>query len=374
MASAQTEPDRSAAVDEDAAVLTCYFRERRHADAGSLSGALIDRYGRSQVAASVLLRGIDGYGPGQRPGAGHAFPLADGPPLTAVAVDTRPRIDAMLNEPVFREPVFRAAGSLAGPRLVTLERARLLSGEIGPAWLSGSCPEATRLTVYCGHADRVYQVPAFEAACELLYRRGIAGATVLPGVDGTAGARRLRGQFLRHGGDSPLMVIAVGDGERIAMVLPDLGGLFRNPVMTIAAVRLCKRDGQLISRPAAPPGTDAAAEPAGMAPRVKLTVYTSEAARHDGHSAHRAIVSRLRSAGVTGATSLRGIWGFHGDRAPHGDHFPRHGHHIPVVTTAVDTPERIAAAFDAIDALTSGRGLVTAETVLTPQPAGATAT
>ena len=124
-----------------------------------------------------------------------------------------------------------------------------MSGEIGPLWLSGSCPEAIRLTVYCGHADRVYQVPAFEAACELLYRRGVAGATVLPGVDGTAGTRRLHGQFLRHGGDTPLMVIAVADGERIAMVLPELGGLFRHPLMTITTVRLCKRDGQ-----ASPPG------------------------------------------------------------------------------------------------------------------------
>jgi PII-like signaling protein len=362
MASAQTQTDRSAAVDEDAAILTSYFRERHHAGTGSLGGALIDRYGRRQVAASVLLRGIEGYGPGQAPGNGRTFPLAEDPPLTAVAVDTRPRVDDLLNE----------MAGIAQPRLITLERARLLSGEIDPLWLGESSVEATRLTIYCGHADRVYQVPAFEAACELLHRRGIAGATVLPGVDGTAGARRLRGQFLRHGGDTPLMVIAVGDGERIAMALPELGGLFRHPLMTITAVRLCKRDGQLISRPETLPGAGAAAEPAGMAPRVKLTAYTSEAARHEGQPVHRAIVRQLRSAGVSGATSLRGSWGFHGDHAPHGDHFPRHGHHVPVVTTVIDTPERIAVAFDVIDALTPARGLVTAEPVLAPQPAGTT--
>jgi PII-like signaling protein len=213
----------------------------------------------------------------------------------------------------------------------------------------------------------VYQVPAFEAACELLYRRGVAGATVLPGIDGTAGTRRLRGQPLRHGGDTPLMVIAIGDGERIAMVLPELGGLFRHPLMTVATVWLCKRDGQLISRPETLPGLDSAAEPAGMAPRVKLTAYTSEAARCDGQPAHQAIVRQLRSAGVSGATSLRGNWGFHGDHAPHGDHFPRHGHHVPVVTTVIDTTERITGAFDVIDALTPSRGLVTAEAVLTPR-------
>jgi PII-like signaling protein len=87
---------------------------------------------------------------------------------------------------------------------------------------------------------------------------------------------------------------------------------------------------------------------------------------HDGQPAHRAIIRRMRAAGVSGATSQRGIWGYHGDHAPHGDHFPRHGHHVPVVTTVIDAPDRIGAAFEAVDALTPDRGLVTAEAVLIP--------
>jgi hypothetical protein len=35
-------------------------------------------------------------------------------------------------------------------------------------------------------------VPAFEVICELLYRRGIAGATALLGVDGIAHGQRQR--------------------------------------------------------------------------------------------------------------------------------------------------------------------------------------
>jgi PII-like signaling protein len=345
-------------VDEDAVILTSYLRERHRAGAGSLSGALIDLYGSRSVAASVLLRGLDGYGPGQPAGAGHALPLPDDPPLTVVAVDTAPRIDALLDE----------VAGITRPRLLTVERARLLSDEIEPIWLGESSSEAARLTIYCGHADSVYQVPAFEAASELLHRRGVEGATVLSGVDGTTAGRRQRAQFLRHGAGAPLMVIAVCSGERIAMVLPELGGLFRHPLMTVAKVRLCKRDGQVISRPETLPGADDADGPAGMAPQVKLTVYTSEAARVHGEPAHRAIVRQLRSAGVTGATSQRGTWGFHGEHAPHGGHFPRHGRHVPVVTTVIDRAERIGVAFDVIDALTPG--LVTAETVLTSRQAG----
>jgi PII-like signaling protein len=337
-------------VDEDAVILTSYLRERHRAGAA----ALIDLYSRRSVRASVLLRGIYGYGPGQS--ASPSLPLLENPPLTAIAVDTASRIEVMLDE----------VAAIARPRLITLERARLLSDEIEPHRLGEPSSAATRLTIYCGRADRVFEVPVFEAACELLYRRQVAGATVLSGIDGTAGGRRRRAHPLLLGARAPLVVIAVGSGQRIGMLLPELGGLFRHPLMTVAQVRLCKRDGQFVSRPEAPSAAD---EPAGMTPQVKLTVYTSEATRVGGEPAHRAIVRRLRSAGVGGVTAQRGIWGFHGEHAPHGDHFPRHGRHVPVVTTVIDHAERIGVAFDVINALTPGRGLVTAETVLSPRSA-----
>ena len=99
-------------------------------------------------------------------------------------------------------------------------------------------------------------------------------------------------------------------------------------------------------------------------------VYTSEAARHQGQPVHRAIVRRLRSAGISGATTLRGIWGFHGDHAPHGDRLLQLGRHVPTVTIVIDTPERIAGAYGIIDELTSERGLVTCETISCLDEAG----
>ena len=92
------------------------------------------------------------------------------------------------------------------------------------------------------------------------------------------------------------------------MLLPELGAMFRRPLMTIEKVRLCKRDGRFVSRPDA--ATGAADARAGMTAQFKLTVYTSEAARHDGHPVHRSIVQSLDSAGIGGATTVRGIWGY----------------------------------------------------------------
>ena len=93
-------------------------------------------------------------------------------------------------------------------------------------------------------------------------------------------------------------------------------------------------------------------------------VYTSEAALHDGVPIHRAIIRRLfDSRTASGATALRGIWGFHGDHEPHGDKWAQLARRVPVTTIVVDSPDRIAASFEIIDELTGEHGLVTSELV-----------
>ena len=337
-------------MNEDCLKLTSYLGERQRTGNAFVADALLDLYGRHKIATSVLLRGIEGFGAKRHPRTDRSLTLSEDLPLVAVAVDARPRIEAMLNE----------ATRLTRSGLVTLERARMLTGDIGPVTLPEDLNEATKLTIYLGRQERVYRVPAFIAVCDLLHRRGVAGATALLGVDGTAHGRRQRAAFFSRNAETPMMVISVGSGEQISRVLPELGGLLHRPLLTLERVTICKRDGARLGTPSALPGTDAT----GMTLWHKLMVYTSEAALcDDGQPIHRAIVRRLRAAGISGATTLRGVWGFHGDHAPHGDRLLQLGRRVPAVTIVVDTPERIAMAFAAIDELTGEQGLVTIETV-----------
>ncbi len=331
-------------MDQDCIKLTSYLAERHRIGGRSGGGALIDLYGGTEVAASMLLRGIGGSGLTRRPRTGRPVTPSEDVPVMAVAVGRRPRLEAILDQ----------AQKLTGAGLVTLEPARLLSEDIDPVGLSDSFGEATMVTIYFCRQDRVYQVPAFEAICELLHRRGIAGATALGGVDGTVHGQRTRPQFFGRNAGPPMMVIAVGAGEQFGPILPELGDLLRHPLVTVQRVRVCKRDGQLIGQPDTRPEEDGDGSPRWQ----KLTVYTSEAARHDGRPIHRAIVRRLRDAGIGGATTLRGLWGFSGDHAPHGN-----GRHLPTVTIVVARPGRIGTAFGVIDELTAETGLVTSETV-----------
>jgi PII-like signaling protein len=344
-------------VNADAVKLTSYFGERQRADGRFAADALLDLYGTHEVAASILLRGTEGFGARQRLRTDRSLTLSEDLPLIAVAVDTRARL----------EPLAGTAARLCGAGLVTLERARLLSGDIPAVSLPEAVHEETKLTIYLGRQERVYRVPAFVAVCDLLHRRGIAGATALLGVDGTAHGRRERAAFFGRNAGTPMMVIAVGSGPRMARVLPELGGLLTRPLLTLERVRICKRDGERLCSPAGLPATD----DSGMPLWHKLMVYTSEAALHDGQPVHRAIVRRLRSAGIAGATTQRGMWGFHGDHPPHGDRLLQLGRHVPAVTVVIDSAERIAAAFDVIDELTAEQGLVTSEIVPAMRAGGA---
>jgi PII-like signaling protein len=334
---------------DDCLKLTTYFGERDRTADRLLGDELLDIYGEHRLQASVLLRGIEGFGGHHRLHTDRLLTLSEDLPVVSVAVDRRECIEAMLESIV----QIKRCG------LITLERARLLTGEIGQVQLPDRLVEATKLTVYVGRQERVGGTPAFAAITGLLYRHGIAGATVLLGVDGTRGGRRFRAKFFAGNAETPTMIMAVGSGEQIAKVLPELGGMLRDPLITLERVRICKRDGELLAAPHELSGTDEH----GLSVWQKLTIYTSQTATHDGHPLNLQIIRRLRESGAAGATSIGGIWGFHGARAPHGDRFFQIRRHVPVVTIVIDTPERIARSFAIIDELTSEHGLVTSEMV-----------
>jgi PII-like signaling protein len=309
-------------VNEDCLKLTAYFGERDRTHDRWLADAVIDIYARHELATSLVMRGVEGFGAKQHLHTDRLLTLSEDLPLVSVAVDTRERIEAALP----------AVQALEFDGLVTLERARLLTGRVEPVALDGP----TKLTVYVGRHEG-----AHEPVVELLQRHGVAGATVLLGVDGTAHGERRRARFFGANAEVPLMIISVGDGEQISAVLPELGTLLQRPLVTLERVEIYKRDGEKLGVPDG---------------RNKLMVYGSAALADT-------LLRRLRRAGAAGATCLRGIWGYHGDHAPHGDSFWQLRRGAGVVTVIVDAAERMPEWFAIADELTAESGLVTGEIV-----------
>ena len=336
-------------MNEDCLKVTTYFGERDTHEGRFLADELLDVYERHAFQTSILLRGTEGFGIKQRLQTQRLLSLSEDLPLVSVAVDARARVEPVLAE--LRERIPEG--------LLTVERARMLTGRIGAVELPSDLHEATKLTVYCGRAERIYGQPAALAIVDLLRRQGVAGATVFLGVDGTTHGLRQRAHFFSRNTNVPLMIISVGSGETIAHALPKLGSLLDRPLLTLERIRLVKQDGTQISDLTHLPEQDES----GMQIWQKLMIYTSEQARFEGHPLYVQLIRRLREVNASGATALRGIWGYHGDHPPHGDRLLSLRRHVPIVTIVVDRPEEIRRIWPIIDRATTSTGLVTSELV-----------
>jgi PII-like signaling protein len=306
--------------------LSVYFGERDRAGDRFLADALCDIFAAHRLSTSLVMRGTTGFGAKQHLRTDRLLTLSEDLPLVAVGVDAPERVEAAL----------RDVQALAFDGLVTLERA----GDEPPPG-SG----AAKLTVYMGRRE------PYDAVVAALHRHGVAGATVLLGVDGTAHGERRRARFLGRNAGVPLMVVSVGEASALAAALPEIAGLLERPIVTWERVRVCKRDGVTLDTP----------EPAEGDAWQKIMVY-------GGHPLYLELVRWLRATGAAGATTLRGVWGYHGDHTPHGESAWRLRRSAPVVTVVVDRPASVARWWGLLDELTAETGLVTSELVPTVHP------
>ena len=219
---------------DDYLKLTAYFGERQRSADRLLADTLLDLYEETAVATSVVLRGIASFGPHHELRSNQSLSMSLDSPIAVAAVDRADKIAALADRVV----------AMTTRGLVTLERARLIAGPD-----ASPLPDMVKITLFVGRQDRVAGRPAHRAVCDVLHRNGFAGASVFLGVDGTRGGQRQRARFLNRNIDVPVMVIAIGTGDRAADALPELEEMVPRPVLTLERVQLCKRDGDSLPRP-----------------------------------------------------------------------------------------------------------------------------
>jgi PII-like signaling protein len=348
----------------EALKLGVYLGERDRSGGRLLADAVLDVFAEHELRASLLLRGVEGFGAKHRLLSERTLTLSEDLPLLATAVDTPERVRAAV------EHVRR----ISRHGLITLERVSVLDGqerqppapEPGRAPEPGQVPEpgrALKLTAYLGRHDRAPRGgrtgPAYLAAVDCLHRHGLDGATVQLGLDGTAGGARRRAGFFARNADVPMTVTSVGEPAALWRAVGELRELLARATMTLERIQVCKRDGALLSEPGPPP-----AECDGGEWWQQLVVYAGERSRHGHEPLYSALVRRLRMEGAAGATALRGIWGYHGAHRPHGERFLSLARHVPVLVVLLDTPANMRRWFAIVDEVTHETGLVASEYAL----------
>jgi uncharacterized protein len=99
--------------------------------------------------------------------------------------------------------------------------------------------EGQLLRIFIGESDRWHGKPLYEAIVEVARREGLAGATVLRGIEGFGADSHLHtSRILRLSEDLPIVVEIVDREEAIARVLPLLDEMVGEGMVTTERVHV----------------------------------------------------------------------------------------------------------------------------------------
>ena len=99
--------------------------------------------------------------------------------------------------------------------------------------------EGQLLRIFIGESDRWPGKPLYEAIVEVARREGLAGATVIRGIEGFGADSHLHTtRILRLSQDLPVVVEIVDREEAIARVLPELDKMVGEGMVTLERVHV----------------------------------------------------------------------------------------------------------------------------------------
>lgn len=99
--------------------------------------------------------------------------------------------------------------------------------------------EAQLLRIFIGESDRKDGRPLYEAIVLRARELGLAGATVVRGLEGFGAASRIHtARVLRLSEDLPIVIEIVDREERIQAFLPELDALVTEGLVTLERVRV----------------------------------------------------------------------------------------------------------------------------------------
>ena len=93
--------------------------------------------------------------------------------------------------------------------------------------------------IYVGESDQWHGRPLYEAIVHLLRERGMAGATVLRGIEGFGAKQHLHTtRLLSLSSDLPVLIEVVDLEDRVRGVLPELDAMVGDGLITLERVEV----------------------------------------------------------------------------------------------------------------------------------------
>jgi uncharacterized protein len=99
--------------------------------------------------------------------------------------------------------------------------------------------EGKLLRIFIGESDKHGRKPLYQAIVEMLREEGLAGATVLRGIEGFGATSRLHtARILRLSEDLPIVIEVADTAERIEAVMPKIDEMVSEGLVTLERVEV----------------------------------------------------------------------------------------------------------------------------------------
>lgn len=105
--------------------------------------------------------------------------------------------------------------------------------------------QARRLTIFIGESDRWHHRPLYAEIVRRAHQAGLAGASVLRGIEGFGATSHIHtSRLLSLSDDLPLAIIIVDTSERVGEFLPQLDELITEGLVILDDVEVIKYVGR----------------------------------------------------------------------------------------------------------------------------------
>ena len=211
---------------------------------------------------------------------------------------------------------------------------------------------AKKVTIFLNEDAQHRMTALHDAIMTYLMHKGVSGATATRAFSGFGAHHVLHTPKVEALAEHlPIRIEFVETAGKVEEVLPTLYEMVSDGLIEVQDTSVVKHARK------SPKTEEKLPHDRQVGPAKLLRVFIGEADKFHGEPLYDEIVKKLRMMEIAGATVYRGILGYGAKGHEHKKSFFHISKDLPIMISAIDTPEKIAAAAEAIENML-GDGLI----------------
>lgn len=205
---------------------------------------------------------------------------------------------------------------------------------------------AKKVTIFLNEDTTHHLTALHDSIMTFLLHKGVSGATATRAFSGFGSHHTLHTpQIEALAQHLPIRIEFIDTPEKVNEVLPTLYEMVSDGLIEV-------QDTNVVKHAKKSPRAEPKLPHQRQEGRAKmLRVFLGEADKWHGEPLYDAIVKKLRLLEIAGATVYQGILGYGAKGHEHKKSFFHVSRDLPIMITVIDTPEKISAAAEAVEAM-----------------------